>query len=164
MSEGEKRHENRWKILLRQRIGDLQNREDQVFLVLALVIGALTGLAVVAFILLTERLGMRLYPVGILRLAASAHPRPGIAGHGLSAVPLFSVRAGQRRAANEGCAVCARRRDHASHDLWKILLHVSHAGQWNPPWARRTLCPGWRWHSLGAGAPLGTSLRASKEA
>ncbi|MGA7474176.1 MAG: hypothetical protein WBW60_15705 [Candidatus Sulfotelmatobacter sp.] len=29
-----------------------------------LVIGVLTGLAVVAFILLTERLGMRLYPVG----------------------------------------------------------------------------------------------------
>ncbi len=42
----------------------LQQREDQVFLVLALVIGALTGLAVVAFILLTERAGMRLYPLG----------------------------------------------------------------------------------------------------
>jgi CIC family chloride channel protein len=42
----------------------LRQREGQVFLVLALVIGALTGLAVVAFILLTERMGMRLYPVG----------------------------------------------------------------------------------------------------
>ena len=42
----------------------LQQREDQVFLVLSLVIGALTGLVVVAFIVLTERLGMRLYPVG----------------------------------------------------------------------------------------------------
>lgn len=42
----------------------LQQREDQVFLALALVIGALTGLVVVAFIVLTERLGMRLYPVG----------------------------------------------------------------------------------------------------
>ena len=31
-----------------------------MFLILALVIGALTGLAVVAFILLTERMGMRL--------------------------------------------------------------------------------------------------------
>src|ERR1700722_15541827 len=41
-----------------------QNREDQVFLVLTLVIGAVTGVAVVAFILLTERLGMRVYPVG----------------------------------------------------------------------------------------------------
>jgi CIC family chloride channel protein len=42
----------------------LQKREEQVFLVLTLLIGALTGLAVVAFIVLTERLGMRLYPVG----------------------------------------------------------------------------------------------------
>lgn len=42
----------------------LEEREDQVFLFLTLLIGALTGLAVVAFIVLTERLGMRLYPVG----------------------------------------------------------------------------------------------------
>ena len=39
-------------------------REDQVILILALVIGAVTGAAVVAFILVTERLGMHLYPVG----------------------------------------------------------------------------------------------------
>ena len=45
-------------------MAELRQREDQIFLVLALVIGALTGLAVVAFIVLTERLGMRLYPVG----------------------------------------------------------------------------------------------------
>jgi CIC family chloride channel protein len=42
----------------------LRQRESQVFLALALVIGALTGMAVVAFILLTERMGMRLYPLG----------------------------------------------------------------------------------------------------
>jgi CIC family chloride channel protein len=53
-----------WRTLLPRWIGRLQQREDQVFLVLTLVIGALTGLAVVAFIVLTERLGMRLYPVG----------------------------------------------------------------------------------------------------
>ena len=45
-------------------VSRMQQREDQVFLVLALVIGALTGLVVVAFILLTERAGMRLYPSG----------------------------------------------------------------------------------------------------
>jgi len=45
-------------------VAELRQREEQVFLVLALVIGALTGMAVVAFILLTERMGMRLYPVG----------------------------------------------------------------------------------------------------
>jgi chloride channel protein, CIC family len=44
------------------RLGNLKEREDQIFLVLALVIGALTGLAVVTFILLTERMGARLYP------------------------------------------------------------------------------------------------------
>ena len=42
----------------------VRRREDQVYLALALVIGALVGLAVVAFILLTERLGARLYPPG----------------------------------------------------------------------------------------------------
>jgi len=53
-----------WKTWFLLRVAELRQREGQVFLVLALVIGALTGLAVVAFILLTERLGMRLYPVG----------------------------------------------------------------------------------------------------
>src|SRR5580692_6499385 len=53
-----------WRTRLLRRVAILQQREDQVFMVLALVIGALTGLAVVAFILLTERMGMRLYPMG----------------------------------------------------------------------------------------------------
>jgi len=53
-----------WRTTLLQRVARLRPREDQVFLVLALVIGALTGLVVVAFILVTERLGMRLYPAG----------------------------------------------------------------------------------------------------
>ena len=53
-----------WRTSLLDRVAELRQREDQIFLVLALVIGALTGLAVVAFILLTERMGMRLYPVG----------------------------------------------------------------------------------------------------
>jgi chloride channel protein, CIC family len=39
-------------------------REEEVFLILTLVIGALVGLVVVAFILLTERFGARLYPAG----------------------------------------------------------------------------------------------------
>ena len=53
-----------WKTWLSDRVAELRQRESQIFLVLALVIGALTGLAVVAFIVLTERMGMRLYPVG----------------------------------------------------------------------------------------------------
>jgi CIC family chloride channel protein len=53
-----------WRTRLLPRIAELRQREGQVFLILSLVIGALTGLVVVAFIMLTERLGMRLYPVG----------------------------------------------------------------------------------------------------
>ena len=54
-----------WRTVLRSRwTGTLYEREEQIFLLLSLLIGALTGLAVVAFIVLTERLGMRLYPPG----------------------------------------------------------------------------------------------------
>ena len=57
-------------------------RENQVFLLLTLAIGALTGLAVVAFIVLTERLGMRLYPVGSAAWRRVLIPVGGLAGHG----------------------------------------------------------------------------------
>ncbi len=53
-----------WIPWLSLRAAELRQREGQVFLILSLVIGAVTGLAVVAFILLTEHMGMRLYPVG----------------------------------------------------------------------------------------------------
>src|SRR5271168_3214525 len=65
MSEADQRARGSWwKTLVLDRLRKLQQREDQIFLVLTFVIGASTGLAVVAFILLTERMGMRLYPVG----------------------------------------------------------------------------------------------------
>ena len=71
-----------WRTPLLHRVAKLQQREDQVFLVLALVIGALTGLAVVAFILLTERAGMRLYPVGGARWRRLLFPVGGSLGIG----------------------------------------------------------------------------------
>jgi CIC family chloride channel protein len=62
---GKNHPKERWWTIVRSRlIVHLQQREEQIFLVLSLLIGALTGLAVVAFIVVTERLGMRLYPVG----------------------------------------------------------------------------------------------------
>jgi chloride channel protein, CIC family len=65
MSDSDQTTSGSWlKTPLLNLAARLQQREDQVFLVLALVIGALTGLTVVAFILLTERAGMRLYPGG----------------------------------------------------------------------------------------------------
>jgi len=63
---------------LRSRLNSLiQEREEQVFLVLSLVIGALAGLAVVAFIVLTEHMGMRIYPVGSPRWRRFAMPVAG---------------------------------------------------------------------------------------
>ncbi|HEY1493718.1 MAG TPA: chloride channel protein [Candidatus Solibacter sp.] len=43
---------------------DRAAHEDKVLLILTLIIGAVVGLVVVAFILVTERLGSRLYPAG----------------------------------------------------------------------------------------------------
>src|ERR1051326_5191347 len=45
-----------------QGLRRLRGREEELFLALTLVIGALVGLVIVAFIVLTERLGLRLYP------------------------------------------------------------------------------------------------------
>jgi CIC family chloride channel protein len=55
---------DRWNSPSQQWNAFLREREEQVFLVLTLLIGALVGMVVVAFILLTERFGARLYPAG----------------------------------------------------------------------------------------------------
>src|SRR5580700_6373322 len=53
-----------WDVPVRQWVDFWKRREDQIFLVLTLVIGALVGLTVVAFIVLTEHVGARIYPLG----------------------------------------------------------------------------------------------------
>jgi chloride channel protein, CIC family len=53
-----------WDVPARQWLDFRKRREDQIFLVLTLVIGALVGLTVVAFIVLTEHVGARIYPPG----------------------------------------------------------------------------------------------------
>jgi CIC family chloride channel protein len=83
MSENDQKPSGSWWRTPRLHlVAKLQQREDQVFLVLALVIGALTGLAVVAFILLTEREGMRLYPAGSDRWRRVLFPVVGSLGIG----------------------------------------------------------------------------------
>jgi CIC family chloride channel protein len=51
-----------WTRRIAAGLGQLRQRESQLTLVLAVVIGALVGLVVVAFILLTGRLAVHLYP------------------------------------------------------------------------------------------------------
>jgi CIC family chloride channel protein len=72
----------RLRLPLFQRFTILQRREEQLFLALALIIGALTGLAVVAFIVLTERVGMRLYPPGAAHWRRILFPVAGSASMG----------------------------------------------------------------------------------
>src|SRR5258707_6563829 len=79
-----------WRTWQLPLVAELQQREAQVFLVLALVIGALTGLAVVAFILLTERVGMRLYPVGSAPWRRFVFPFAGSLGIGYLLFRYFS--------------------------------------------------------------------------
>jgi CIC family chloride channel protein len=61
----------------------IQHRhEDKVLLVLTLIIGAIVGLVVVAFILLTENLGARLYPPGSAAWRRVLIPVAGALGTG----------------------------------------------------------------------------------
>ena len=55
----------------------IRSREDQLFLLLSLIIGALVGLIIVAFILITERVGLRLYPANGAPLRRLATPLIG---------------------------------------------------------------------------------------
>ncbi|MEO8622268.1 MAG: chloride channel protein [bacterium] len=53
-----------WVLRITELVEDLRRREDRLALLLSLVIGALVGLVVVAFILLTGRLAAQMYPAG----------------------------------------------------------------------------------------------------
>jgi CIC family chloride channel protein len=69
-SEPIKRVQAWWKLQpsfksqLRKIAIQIRHREDQLFMFLTLVIGAVVGLTIVGFILLTENLGSRMYPLG----------------------------------------------------------------------------------------------------
>ena len=52
------------KTLINRFLDRIRQNEEQLFLVLTLVIGVLVGLTIVAFVILTERVGLRLYPQG----------------------------------------------------------------------------------------------------
>src|SRR5260370_17679314 len=55
---------SQWSFSSQKWASFVRDREKQVFLILTLLIGATVGMVVVAFILLTERFGARLYPAG----------------------------------------------------------------------------------------------------
>src|SRR5258706_620953 len=79
-----------WKAPLRWLVAHFAQREERALLFLSILIGALTGLAVVAFIVLTERLGMRLYPVGSAAWRRVLIPVTGSPAMGYLVFRLFS--------------------------------------------------------------------------
>src|SRR6516162_5422501 len=82
MNTGAQAARSWWRASSQQWAAILRDREEQVFLAVSLVIGALVGLAVVAFILLTERFGNRLYPAGGTGLRRLLVPVGGSLGMG----------------------------------------------------------------------------------
>ena len=121
-----------------------QQREDHVFLVLALVIGALTGLAVEAFILLTQREGIRLYPAGSDRWRRGLFPVVGSLGISNPAVsgtfPTLDA------------AECRRPRLRCS--LAKAISRCVTC------WARRAFRSSWRCYYFRARPPPGIEVKA----
>ena len=72
---------------------DLRHRhEDKILLILTLIIGATVGLVVVAFILLTENLGARLYPAGAAAWRRILIPVAGALGTGFIPVSIERLR------------------------------------------------------------------------
>jgi len=67
----------------------LQRHQDNLLLVLTLLIGAIVGLVVVAFILVTERLGSRLFPAGGAAWRRLAIPTAGALLSGLLLARFF---------------------------------------------------------------------------
>jgi chloride channel protein, CIC family len=82
MTTGAQTAKSWWRASSQQWTSVLREREEQVFLILTLVIGALVGAAVVAFILLTERFGSKLYPAGGMGLRRLLVPMAGSLGMG----------------------------------------------------------------------------------
>ena len=82
MKEAREQYAGWWKAPVRHWVLLLHQRQEQVFLVLTLLIGALVGATVVAFILLTERFGARLYPANGAPLRRVLVPVVGSLGMG----------------------------------------------------------------------------------
>jgi len=110
----------------------LSGREDQVFLVLTLLIGALVGLIVVAFILLTERVGQRLYPAAGAAWHRVVFPVVVSLVMGYLLYRYFPNARGSGVSQTKSRSLCPRGSHFFAHRLWKISrefphLHADHS-------------------------------------
>ena len=135
-----------------------KRREEQVFLVLTLVIGALVGLTVVAFILMTEHVGARVYPVGGAAVAQVSGAGDRVADDGLFLYRFFPDARGSGVPQTKA-ALCARGGKIISRPFREVLLHVGDIGERNSAGARRAGGAGGR----GLASLLGRALGLSPE-
>src|SRR5882672_6321009 len=108
--------------------------------------------------------GDAVVPGGRCSVATAAVPGRGLVRHRLLAVSLLSQCTRQRRSADQGCAVCARRPHHAAHRARKVFLHIGNARQRNSAGTRRAFRPSWCGHCLRIGTGPRSAQRAGEEA
>jgi hypothetical protein len=161
---GQMTNSRSWKISRADLSARLREGEDQVFLVLALVIGALTGVTVVAFILLTERLGLKLYPVGGAPWRRLVLPIGGSLGIGYLLYRYFPYARGSGVPQTKAALYARGGRITMRTVAGKFFLHFRNACQRHSAWARRSCGSGWRGNSLRAGAKPGSESRKNESA
>jgi len=145
-----------WKTPLLHRWGRLPQREDQVFVILALVIGAVTSLAVVAFILLTERMAIRLYPPGGAPWRRLLFPVVGSVSIGYILFRYFPEARGSGVPQTKAALLCTRRSHSVSHRPGKIPLYICNTGKRNSSWTRGAFRTGWCGYCFNARMSLRT--------
>ena len=129
---------------------------------LSLVIGALTGLSVVAFIVLTERIGMRLYPVQGAPWRRLLFPVVGSLCIGYLLYRFFPNARGSGVPQTKA-ALFARDGRITLRTVLGKFFHLGDAGQRNPAGTRRAFGAGRRGNRFGVGTRPGPQHRASEE-
>ena len=138
-SPGEQAGKTWWDASSQQWASFLRRREEQVFLVLTLLIGALVGMLVVAFMLVTEQVGARLYPAGGAAWRRLLVPCGGFAGYGLFALRFFPDARGSGVPQTKAALYARGGRYFAGHGIRKVFLHFGDAGQRNSARPRGTV-------------------------
>ena len=117
--------------------------------------GSADGLAVVAFILLTERLGLRLYPVGSAAWRRVLIPMAGSLGMGFLLWRYFPDARGSGVPQTKAALFARDGVITGRNDVRQIFLYRRNPGERNPPGTRRPFRTGGRGNRIGAGTALG---------
>src|SRR6267143_4398612 len=155
---------NWWNSRSRQWNAFLCEREEQVFLVLTLFIGALVGVVVVAFILVTSRFGARLYPAGGAAWRRLLVPVAGSAVMGYLLFRFFRDARGSGVPQTKAALYARGGRILTRHGFRKVILHFRDACQRDSARPRRSSGSSGRGNRFGAGQKTWVAPRKSEGA